>query len=124
MTEYNKLDDDTMQALTDLSTSSGWGDAKLRRIFNFKARQLITLYERGGLQNYTIPGNSSYSSNTAYTAAVTSAMQVQNFRDVESPGEIIEMHKRLVDNNGKPPPLSEIFPDELNKPNLKTRMPS
>jgi hypothetical protein len=117
MTSYTKLDDNTLQAVSDLDIPGGgdWGKPTLRRIFNFKARQVTTLYERGGTKLYWQPVNSNYSAAEAYAAALTSAMQVQNFRDFESRDEIEEMHARLVAAQGKPPSLDEIFPDRLDK---------
>lgn len=109
MTTYKKLDDYTLQAVTDISENSGeWGAPRLRRIFNFRAREVITLYERGGIQDFTIPGNTTYNSKTGYSAAVTSAMNSRSFGDYESQDEIIAMYAELVRRGGKPPALEDI----------------
>lgn len=115
MTAYKKLDDYTLQAVTDMSDpAKDWGAPRLSRIFNFRAREVITLYERGGLKDFTIPGSGNYSSKTGYAAAVTSAMTSRSFADFESPEELEAMHAELTRLGGKPPPL-----DNSGKPPRK-----
>lgn len=120
MTAYRKLDDVTLQA-TDLLAdgTAEWGAPRLRRIFNFRARQVTSIYERGGVQNYKIPRGeySSYESGAA--VAVTSSMDVRNFRDVEGEEEIAAMHAELVRLGGKPPELGDVLPRFAAKPGLK-----
>lgn len=114
MPTFKRLDDSTLLARTDLADAKEWGGARISRIFNFKARQLTTIYERGGTQEFQIP-DGHYSSKTGYTAAVTSAMTVQNFRDLEGTEEIAEMHTKLTSLGGKPPKLDDVLPGQLNK---------
>jgi len=112
MPTFKKLDDYTLQATTDMAQSSNeWGKPRLSRIFNFMSREIITLYERGGQEEYTQPGNSSYSSKSAYNAAVTSSMTVRSFSEVDSPDEIIAMYAALVRMGGKPPAIDDIKKD-------------
>ncbi len=111
MSDLKKLDDHTLKVTTSLSEgSSDWGTPRLVRIFNFKAAQVTTIYERGGLKSYLIPRGDFGSSETAYTAAVTSAMQVQNFRDIENTAEIAELHQQFEKIGGHPPPLDDLLP--------------
>ena len=114
MPTFKRLDDSTLLARTDLAEAKEWGGARISRIFNFKARQLTTIYERGDLKEFQIP-NGNYSAKTGYTAAVTSSMTVQNFRDIEGTEEIAEMHAKLVSLNGRPPKLEDVLPGQLNK---------
>lgn len=118
---YKKLANDTIVATYDLQQEKDWGAPRLSRIFNFTAQQVVTLYERGGMQEYTIPRGSDYGSNsTGRSVAVTSAMQVQNFDDLPNQDDIAQMHAELVRRGGKPPALENII-GRLNKtkPGLK-----
>lgn len=113
---YKKLADDVISASYDLAEEKDWGAPRLRRIFNFTAQQVVTLYERGGTESYTIPAGSNYgSSSKGYSAAVTSAMQVQNFDDLPNQDDIAAMHGQLKKLGGKPPALDTIL-GRLNKP--------
>jgi hypothetical protein len=106
------IDKMTLQVVQPLhpEPTSEWGSPQLRRIFNFRARQVTSIYERGGLQSFPIPrGGSSYASEAGYTAAVTSAINIQNFRDIEGQDEIAEMHAELRRLGGKPPPLEDVL---------------
>ena len=119
--QYKKLAPDTIAASYNLQQDKDWGAPRLSRIFNFTAQQVITLYERGGIQDYTIPAGSNYgSSSTGRSAAVTSAMQVQNFDDLPNQDDIAQMHAELTKRGGKPPELEKIL-GRLNKskPGLK-----
>lgn len=119
--QYNKLADDTIAATYDLQQDKEWGAPRLSRIFNFTAQQVITLYERGGIQDYTIPAGSNYgSSSTGRSVAVTSSMQIQNFDDLPNQDDIAQMHAALTELGGKPPSLEKIL-GRLNKskPGLK-----
>ncbi|MDP2206729.1 MAG: hypothetical protein Q8K65_10545 [Alphaproteobacteria bacterium] len=120
-TEYHRIDETTIAAVSSLGfdkDKKDWGAPRLTRIFNFTARQVVTLYERGGIQSYTIPPGSNYgNSSTGYSAAVTSAMQMQDFKDLPNPAEIAEMHERLGKMGGKPPPLEDVMPSTgIDKP--------
>lgn len=117
-TEYHVIDRATIAAVTSLvfDEKKDWGAPRLTRVFNFTARQVMTIYERGGIQNYTIPPGSNYgSSSTGYSAAVTSSMHVQDFKDLPNPAEIADMHERLSRKGGSPPPLDEVMPKALGK---------
>ena len=113
MTDFTKLDDYTLKATNSLSND--WGAPRLSRIFNFKAQQVTTLYERGGLKDFEIP-DAHYGTKTGYTAAVAGAIQIQNFRDIENDAEIAEMHAKLVELKGAPPALEDILPRLGKKP--------
>lgn len=108
---YNILDDSTLVVTQELPTRKA-GAPTLSRIFNFKARQLITLYEAGQKDTLTIP-YSKYGDKMAagHTSAFTSSMQVQNFSDLDNAEELAEMHEKLTTLGGKPPPL-----ENLSKP--------
>lgn len=114
MPTFKRLDESSLLVRTELAEAKEWGGARISRIFNFKARQLTTIYERGDVKDFQIP-DGHYSSKTGYTAAVTSSMTVQNFRDIEGTEEIAEMHAKLVSLNGKPPKLEDVLPGQLNK---------
>jgi hypothetical protein len=108
MMNFKKLDDVTLQATETLGEKPhDWGSPQLRRIFNFRSRQVTTIYERGGLQSFNLP-RGSYNNETGYAAAVTSSMQVQNFRDIEGQEEIAFMHEKLVKLGGRPPALDDL----------------
>ncbi|MBI1214454.1 MAG: hypothetical protein GC185_01385 [Alphaproteobacteria bacterium] len=106
--EYDKLDDSTLRVTYDMAGKKGdnWGAPRLSRIFNFEARQLITLYERGGTQDFSIPGR--YGNTTGKSAAVTSDLQVQNFSELDTTAELARMHKKLKDMGGKPPSIDDL----------------
>lgn len=117
MTEYRRIAPDTLAVVMPLDTGQNdWGAPRLTRIFNFTARQVTTLYERGGLQEYTIPRGSDYGSDKkGYSAAVTSALQIHDFNDLPNPDEITRMHRELVRRGGKPPALTEVLPGNIGK---------
>ncbi len=115
MPTFKRLDESSLLVRTDLAEAKEWGGARISRIFNFKARQLTTIYERGGVSEFKQPrGEYSYY-EMALVPAVTSSMTVQNFRDIEGTEEIAEMHAKLVSLNGRPPKLEDVLPGQLNK---------
>lgn len=118
-TTYHRIAADTIAAVTPLAIGQekdNWGAPRLMRIFNFTARQVTTLYERGGIQKYTIPAPTTYGSDKAgYSAAVTSSMEIHNFHDLPNPDEIRQMHERLVKAGGKPPALDDIMGGSIGK---------
>ena len=117
-TVYHFVDRSTIAAVTSLvfDEKKDWGAPRLTRVFNFAARQVMTIYERGGIQKYTIPPGSNYgNSSTGYSAAVTSSMHVQDFKDLPNPEEIAGMHEMLLRKGGNPPPLEEVMPKALGK---------
>ena len=108
-TSFKKLDDYTLQVLTPLAESGDeWGNARLRRIFNFKAREVTTLYERGGKVDFKIPGSSAYVKEAAAAVAVTSSMGQRRFSEFDSMEEIIAMHAKLKTLGGAPPAIDDL----------------
>jgi hypothetical protein len=105
---YTKMDDVTLRATYDMGmdTSDDWRAPRLSRIFNFEARQLITLYECGGVKDYRIPGG--YSDRTGYSAAVTSSMDVKNFSALDDAQELARMHAKLKELGGDPPAIDDL----------------
>lgn len=91
---YEKMNDYTLSAVSDFSRQSG-ADPELRRIFNFKARQVTNIYSQW------------------YGSAVSNSMVIQKFSELDSLDEVADMHKRLRDKGGNPPPLEQ---DTLGKP--------
>lgn len=115
MPTFKRLDDSTLLARTDLAEAKEWGAARISRIFNFKARQLTTIYERGGITEFKQPRGEYSNYEMAQVPAVTSSMTVQNFRDIEGTEEIAEMHAKLTSLGGRPPKLDDVLPGQLNK---------
>lgn len=115
MPTFRRLDENTLLVRTDLAEAKEWGGARISRIFNFKARQLTTIYERGGLSEFKQPRGEYSNYEMAQMPAVTSSMTVQNFRDIEGSDEIAEMHAKLTTLGGKPPKLDDVLPGQLNK---------
>lgn len=112
---FKRLDESSLLVRTDLAEAKEWGGARISRIFNFKARQLTTIYERGGLSEFKQPRGEYSNYEMGHAAAVTSSMTVQNFRDIEGTEEIAEMHAKLTAMGGKPPKLDDVLPGRLNK---------
>lgn len=110
-TDYHALGKDSLAIISPLSFDpKDWGAPRLMRIFNFSSRQVTTIYERGGIQEYTIPKGSDYGSNSkGYSAAVTSAMEIHDFKELPNPEEIQQMHQKLRDIGGNPPPLDVVM---------------
>lgn len=82
--------------------------SSLKRTFNFLAAQVITttqevVYEPAGYES----GGS---------AAIATTTTIQNFNDVQFSDEIKLMHAKLIEMDGHPPSLEEIFPEPLKKP--------
>lgn len=115
MPTFKRLDESSLLVRTDLAEAKEWGGARISRIFNFKARQLTTIYERGGVSEFKQPRGEYSNYEMALVPAVTSSMTVQNFRDIEGTEEIAEMHAKLVSLNGRPPKLEDVLPGQLNK---------
>ncbi len=85
---YEKLNDYTLSVINDFDRQSG-ADPELRRIFNFKARHITSIF-------------SQYSGS-----GVANAMLVQNFSDLDSLEEVELMHQKLKAQGGNPPDLAE-----------------
>ena len=88
---YSKLNDYTLSVVTDF-TRQEQADPELRRIFNFKARQVTTIYSMW------------------YGAGVTSNMETQKFSELDSLEEVAEMREKLVKLGGTPPALEPACP--------------
>ena len=98
---YRKENDYTISAIQDLPSGG-----LLTRQFNFAAEQVTTIYERKAEKEQTVGG--SYSNDpkaTAVSVALSSQMTIQKFSDLDSLDEVADMHKRLRDKGGNPPPL-------------------
>lgn len=83
---YSKLNDYTLSVVTDFTRQAS-ADPELRRIFNFKARQVTSIYSMW------------------YGHAVTSNMETQRFSDLDSLDEVAGMREKLIKLGGNPPPL-------------------
>ncbi len=90
---YEKVNDYTISAITDFERQDG-ADPELRRIFNFKARQVTNIYSQW------------------YGASVSNSMVIQKFSELDSLDEAADMHQRLRNMGGSPPPLEQ---DALGK---------
>ncbi len=84
MTSFKPLNDYTLSASEELYRNSS-SSASIRKVFNFKARQVITTYEEWYNQG-----------------ALTSQMNVQNFSDLDSFDEVYDMAKELEAKGGHP----------------------
>jgi hypothetical protein len=87
---------------------------KLSRYFNFLSCQVTTLFR----EKLTEPGTN----DVAGMGALTSQLKIQNFSDIESPNEIRLMHAKLLEQEGKPPPLDEVL-KTVSKPAAVLRQP-
>lgn len=90
---YEKLNDYTLSVTTDFSRQSS-ADPELRRIFNFLARQVTTVYSQW------------------YGSAVSNSMVIQKFSELDSLAEVELMHKKLSQLGGTPPALADILPQD------------
>ena len=97
---YSKINDYTLSVVTDFTRQDG-ADPELRRIFNFKARQITAIYSMW------------------YGHGVTSNMETQKFSDLDSLEEVAEMREKLIHLGGHPPTLEASLPHH-QKPGLKT----
>ncbi|TAL37424.1 MAG: hypothetical protein EPN97_05115 [Alphaproteobacteria bacterium] len=93
---FEKLNDYTLSVTNDFARQKG-ADPELRRIFNFKARQVTSIYSMW------------------YSSSVTSSMQVQKFSELDSLDEVADMHKKLCELGGNPPGLPDVV-SPVNKP--------
>lgn len=94
---YEKLNDYTISVTSDFERQSG-ADPELRRIFNFKARQVTTIF-------------SQWASN-----AVANSVTIQKFSELDSLEEAELMWKKLKDMGGSPPELTPSLPKTPFKP--------
>jgi len=83
---FEKLNDYTLSVRTDFDHQKQ-ADPCLRRIFNFKARQVTDIYSMW------------------YSSGISTQMQTQRFSDLDSLDEVFDMHARLKSLGGNPPPI-------------------
>lgn len=95
---FEKLNDYTLSVTYDFARQEK-ADPELRRIFNFAAQNITTIYSMW------------------YGHAVTSSMHVEKFSALDSLDEVRMMHEKLKDLRGNPPPLPP--PDKLGKAGLR-----
>jgi hypothetical protein len=86
---FEKLNDYTLSVVNDFARQED-ADPELRRIFNFKARQITTIYSMW------------------YSEGISTNMQVQKFSELDSLDEVTEMHRKLCALGGNPPGLPDI----------------
>ncbi len=86
---FEKLNDYTLSVVNDF-TRMAQADPELRRIFNFKARQVINIYSMW------------------YSNGIGTQMQVQKFSELDSLDEVKDMHRKLCEMGGNPPGLPDI----------------
>lgn len=85
---YEKINDYTLSVVTDFGRMYS-ADPELRRIFNFRAQQVTTIY------------------SMRYSQTVSSNMHIQNFSEFDSLDEVEQMRKKLLEMNGTPPLVGE-----------------
>jgi negative regulator of replication initiation len=95
---FEKLNDYTISATHDFARQEQ-ADPELRRIFNFAAQNITTIYSMW------------------YSRSVTSSMHVEKFSDLDSLDEVRRMHAKLHEMGGHPPPLPAA--DRLGKSGLR-----
>jgi len=95
---FEKLNDYTLSVVNDFTRQAS-ADPELRRIFNFAAQNITTIYSMW------------------YGNAVTSSMHVEKFSALDSLDEVTRMHGKLREMNGHPPPLPAA--DKLGKAGLR-----
>lgn len=86
---FEKINDYTL-SVTAVFSLQAQADPTLRRIFNFKARQITNIYSMW------------------FGHSVTSSMQMQSFSDLDSQDEVRVMHGKLVELGGNPPAFDDI----------------
>jgi len=96
---FSKINDHTLSVVIDFNRQSQ-ADPELRRIFNFKSRQITTIYSMW------------------YGAGLTSSMETQNFSALDSLDEVRDMHRKLTELGGTPPALDP--EGAIQKPRLQS----
>jgi len=94
---YEKLNDYTLSVTTDFGRQAG-ADPELRRIFNFKARQVTTVFTQW------------------YSSSVANSMAIQKFSELDSLEEVELMWDKLKEMGGNPPELASTLPKTPFKP--------
>lgn len=96
---YEKLNDYTLSVSTDFARLDG-ADPELRRIFNFRARQVTHIFSQW------------------YGSGVSNSMVIQKFSELDSHDEVALMHGKLVELGGRPPDLADLLPQD--KPAIRS----
>lgn len=94
---YEKLNGYTLSVVNDFERQSD-ADPELRRIFNFTARQVTSIYTQWS------------------KAGVSSSMTIQRFSELDSLEEVELMWNKLKALGGNPPGLSPNLPKASIKP--------
>jgi len=100
---FEKLNDYTLSVTNDFERQEQ-ADPELRRIFNFKARQVTTIFSQW------------------YSAGVANNMDVKNFSQLDSLEEVELMRRKLIDLGGNPPSVVE-GEQSLDKPSIRQPRP-
>lgn len=86
---FEVLNDYTISVTHDFHRQSQ-ADPELRRIFNFKARQVTDIFSQW------------------YHASVANSMVIQKFSELDSLAEVFDMHAKLRALGGNPPDISDL----------------
>lgn len=100
---FEKLNDYTLSVTTDFHRQAS-ADPELRRIFNFKARQVTTIFSQW------------------YSHSVGNAMDVKNFSQLDSLEEVEFMRQKLRELGGNPPSVIE-GEQSIDKPSIRPPRP-
>jgi hypothetical protein len=88
---YEKLNDYTLSVTNDFERQER-ADPELRRIFNFKAQQVTTIFSQW------------------YSSSVSNSMAIQKFSELDSLEEVELMRSKLKELGGDPPGLTPALP--------------
>ena len=95
---FEKLNDYTLSTHIDFDHQKD-ADPCLRRIFNFAAREVTTIYSMW------------------YSTGISTTMDVRGFSSLDSLAEAEKMRRELIKLGGRPPELEN--PDQLAGKNLR-----
>lgn len=93
---FEVLNDYTLSVTNDFQRG-GDSDPELRRIFNFRARQITNVFSMW------------------YGEGMSTNMQIQKFSELDSLDEVREMHRMLCNKGGNPPSMEDIL-NPISKP--------
>jgi len=112
MTEYKKVDDYTLLAMSELPAGG-----TLSRYFNFAAGEVTSIFsQKTEMKEQGEPGyEGAESVSISVSTALTSQMLSKNFSDFDDTHEIERMHALLKEQGGNPPPLNETLIGKINK---------
>jgi len=113
--KFTRVNDYTLlQTLrADDEETQAWGSpfyikSQLTRSFNFLSAQVTTTSRDVTFQ--------SRGSEAGGSSSVSTQTIIENFHDIQSDAEIRLMHEKLKQLKGNPPPLEEVLPKSLGKP--------